>query len=100
MNFSHRCSVRRSLASSQAGWGDSPSKLDKRPVAYDLAKARPKLQASLHDRRKYMAHHKRKRPKHQRAGCLLCKPQKDERVAKVDRLKVSDRRRLLQDDAD
>ncbi len=21
-----------------------------------------------------MAHHKRKRPKHRRAGCLLCKP--------------------------
>jgi hypothetical protein len=24
--------------------------------------------------------HKRKRPKHQRAGCLLCKPWKDERA--------------------
>ena len=24
-------------------------------------------------------HHKRKRPKHQRAGCLMCKPHKDER---------------------
>jgi hypothetical protein len=24
-------------------------------------------------------HHKRKRPKHQRAGCLVCKAQKDER---------------------
>jgi hypothetical protein len=23
--------------------------------------------------------HKRKRPKHQRAGCLMCKPHKDER---------------------
>jgi hypothetical protein len=23
-----------------------------------------------------MAHHKRKRPKHRRSGCLLCKPQK------------------------
>lgn len=23
-----------------------------------------------------MAHHKRKRPKHRRNGCLLCKPQK------------------------
>ena len=23
-----------------------------------------------------MAHHKRKRPKHRRAGCLLCKPDK------------------------
>jgi hypothetical protein len=27
-----------------------------------------------------MAHHKRRRPKHQRAGCLMCKPHKDERV--------------------
>lgn len=24
-----------------------------------------------------MAHHKRKRPKHQRNGCLFCKPHKD-----------------------
>ena len=24
-------------------------------------------------------HHKRHRPKHQRAGCLMCKPYKDER---------------------
>ena len=23
-----------------------------------------------------MAHHKRRRPKHRRSGCLLCKPQK------------------------
>ena len=29
-----------------------------------------------------MAHHKRKRPKHQRAGCLSCKPWKDERASK------------------
>jgi hypothetical protein len=26
-----------------------------------------------------MAHHKRRRPKHQRAGCLMCKPWKDDR---------------------
>lgn len=26
-----------------------------------------------------MAHHKRRRPKHQRGGCLYCKPWKDER---------------------
>lgn len=32
-------------------------------------------------------HHKRKRPKHQRAGCLLCKPHKDERAAKTARSK-------------
>ena len=28
-----------------------------------------------------MAHHKRGRAKHQRAGCLMCKPWKDERGA-------------------
>lgn len=28
-----------------------------------------------------MANHKRRRPKHQRAGCLCCKPHKDERAA-------------------
>jgi hypothetical protein len=27
--------------------------------------------------------HKRRRPKHQRAGCLMCKPHKDERAAKA-----------------
>lgn len=26
--------------------------------------------------------HKRKRPKHQRAGCIFCKPHKDERRSK------------------
>ncbi|MCC6164038.1 MAG: hypothetical protein IT182_11885 [Acidobacteria bacterium] len=32
-------------------------------------------------------HHKRRRPKHQRAGCLWCKPHKDERLPKFVRLK-------------
>lgn len=32
-------------------------------------------------------HHKRRRPKHRRAGCLLCKPHKDERLPKCVRLK-------------
>ena len=32
-------------------------------------------------------HFKRKNPKHQRSGCLLCKPHKDERVAKQIKLK-------------
>lgn len=32
-----------------------------------------------------MANHKRRKPKHQRAGCLLCKPHKDERRAKQNR---------------
>jgi hypothetical protein len=32
-------------------------------------------------------HHKRRRPKHQRAGCLLCKPHKDEREPKLIRVK-------------
>lgn len=27
-------------------------------------------------------HHKRKRPKHRRSGCLICKPHKDERQLK------------------
>jgi hypothetical protein len=37
-------------------------------------------------------HHKRKRPKHQRAGCLLCKPWKDERLKKE--LPANDQRKL------
>jgi hypothetical protein len=39
--------------------------------------------------------HKRKRPKHQRAGCLMCKPHKDERLTKLPRPSL---RRKLQDD--
>ena len=39
-----------------------------------------------------VAHHKRKRPKHQRAGCLMCKPHKDERATK--RAKPSIERQL------
>ncbi len=31
--------------------------------------------------------HKRQRPKHQRAGCLWCKPHKDERATKRPRAK-------------
>jgi hypothetical protein len=42
--------------------------------------------------------HKRKRPKHQRAGCLFCKPQKDEREPKPKRLKPNQRRKLQPDD--
>jgi hypothetical protein len=38
-----------------------------------------------------MTHHKRKRPKHQRAGCLHCKPHKDERGSQEE--KASDRRK-------
>lgn len=38
-----------------------------------------------------MAHHKRKRPKSTRSGCLLCKPWKDQRCAKHERMKFSDR---------
>lgn len=34
-----------------------------------------------------MAHHKRRRPKHQHSGCLLCKPHKDERLPKTTRYK-------------
>jgi hypothetical protein len=39
-------------------------------------------------------HHKRKRPKHQRAGCLQCKPQKDERGPKAASARPSVRRHL------
>lgn len=39
-----------------------------------------------------MANHKRGRPKHQRAGCLMCKPHKDERGSQEQ--KASIRRRL------
>lgn len=44
-----------------------------------------------------MAHHKRKRPKHRRAGCLMCKPHKDERVRKIG--PVSVQRRLQRDES-
>jgi hypothetical protein len=46
-----------------------------------------------------MAHHKRKRPKHQRAGCLHCKSWKDERVkGKPEAEKPSVRRKLQADE--
>lgn len=38
-------------------------------------------------------HHKRGRPKSTRAGCLLCKPYKDQKCPKHKRLKFSDQRR-------
>lgn len=41
-----------------------------------------------------MAHHKRRRPKSSRAGCLLCKPHKHQRVGKVARLRHSVRKQL------
>ena len=40
--------------------------------------------------------HKRRRPKHQRAGCLWCKPHKDERAPKIPRNK-RDRAALADD---
>jgi hypothetical protein len=40
-----------------------------------------------------MAHHKRKRPKHRRSGCLLCKPNKLTAAVKAERRK--DHRRWL-----
>ncbi|HYF55834.1 MAG TPA: hypothetical protein VEA41_16385 [Salinarimonas sp.] len=39
--------------------------------------------------------HKRRRPKHQRAGCICCKPHKDEREAKA--APVSAERRMQED---
>lgn len=38
--------------------------------------------------------HKRKKPKHQRAGCLMCKPHKDERVKSVKQQKASVQKKL------
>jgi hypothetical protein len=39
-----------------------------------------------------MANHKRRRAKHQRAGCLMCKPHKDERRKKEP--SAGDKRRM------
>lgn len=36
-----------------------------------------------------MAHHKRKRPKQRRSGCLLCKPQKLTANVKAERRKTT-----------
>lgn|GEM_PF-3350709 len=36
-----------------------------------------------------MAHHKRKRPKHRRSGCLLCKPHKLTANVKAERRKTT-----------
>lgn len=41
--------------------------------------------------------HKRKRPKHQRGGCIFCKPHKDERRTKEP---PANERRKLQKDGD
>lgn len=44
-------------------------------------------------------HHKRKRPKSTRAGCLLCKPWKRQGTCLHDRDKASDlRRRIVADE--
>lgn len=45
-----------------------------------------------------MAHHKRRRPKHQRAGCLFCKPWKDEREKRTREMQRASVRRRLQAD--
>jgi len=41
-----------------------------------------------------MANHKRRRPKHQRAGCIFCKPHKDERMPKAKQEKASVKRKI------
>ena len=41
-----------------------------------------------------MSHHKRKRPKNRRAGCLLCKPQKANGAKLSDRQKHSVNRKM------
>jgi hypothetical protein len=45
-----------------------------------------------------MAHHKRKKPKSSRAGCLLCKPHKHQRAKdKKGSQKISVRRKLQEE---
>lgn len=44
-----------------------------------------------------MTHHKRKRPKSARAGCLWCKPHKHQRVGKAKRRTHADRKRIDQE---
>ena len=41
-----------------------------------------------------MAHHKRRKPKAQRAGCIYCKHWKYRCTTRVRRLKARDRRKL------
>jgi hypothetical protein len=41
-----------------------------------------------------MAHHKRRRPKNRRAGCLLCKPHKVNGAPPDSRFRVSELRRI------
>ena len=41
-----------------------------------------------------MAHHKRRRPKNRRAGCLLCKPWKVNGAKKSNKLKPSELRKV------
>jgi len=43
--------------------------------------------------------YKRKRPKHQRAGCLLCKPHKDERIGKNNKDKTKRQDKCIADKA-
>jgi len=44
-----------------------------------------------------MAHHKRRRPKHRRAGCLLCYPYKTNGAPHAQRDPASARRRMQDD---
>lgn len=44
-----------------------------------------------------MANHKRRKPKHQRAGCLMCKPHKDERGKNGKKAENRQARRLRED---
>jgi hypothetical protein len=44
-----------------------------------------------------MGHHKRRRPKNRRAGCLLCKPHKANGYSRKKRMRPSVRRRVQDD---
>jgi hypothetical protein len=41
-----------------------------------------------------VAHHKRRRPKNRRAGCLLCKPSKMNGAPPADTFRISELRRI------
>lgn len=45
-----------------------------------------------------MPNHKRRKPKHKRAGCIMCKAWKDEREPKRKRFKPSELRKLQDDE--
>lgn len=48
----------------------------------------------------HMAHHKRKKPKNARSGCLMCKYWKVNGAKKETQLKASERRKIQKDNGE